>query len=81
MRLQWWIQWDSGLPGEFLSNSGLPFPAILPRRVRVADPTRSCSGIPATDVKFFPTPEPGSLALLFGALGAGWLVRRRRTAA
>jgi hypothetical protein len=25
-------------------------------------------------------PEPGTLALLFGAMGAGWIVRRRRSA-
>lgn len=34
------------------------------------------AGNPATDVRF--TPEPGSLALILGALGAGWLLRRRQ---
>ena len=29
----------------------------------------------------FTTPEPASLALLLGGLGAGWLARRRKTAA
>jgi hypothetical protein len=33
----------------------------------------------ATHVAF--TPEPGSLGLLLGALGAGWLARRRKAAA
>ena len=75
----WWIEWDSGLPaGELLSNSVTLF-------------RQDCSdgcfgditqfGVPATDVTFFPAPEPGSLALLAGAFGAGWLVRRRRNAA
>jgi hypothetical protein len=35
----------------------------------------------ATTVTFAAVPEPGSLALAVGALGAGWLVRRRRSAA
>ena len=33
----------------------------------------------ATQVSF--TPEPGSLGLIFGAMGAGWLARRRKAAA
>ncbi|HTR56994.1 MAG TPA: PEP-CTERM sorting domain-containing protein [Casimicrobiaceae bacterium] len=37
----------------------------------------SLFGEPATHVSF--TPEPGSLALLGGALAAGWLARRRRS--
>ena len=75
----WFIEWNSGLPtGESLSNSVTLF-------------RQDCSdgcfgdilqfGDPATHVKFFPAPEPGSLALLVGALGAGWIVRRRRTTA
>ncbi len=41
------------------------------------DPTYS-----ATDgVVFSRVPEPGSLVLMLGALGAGWWVRRRKTAA
>ena len=30
-------------------------------------------------LKFAAVPEPGSLALIVGALGAGWIVRRRKT--
>jgi hypothetical protein len=32
----------------------------------------------ATNCFVNPTPEPGTLALLFGALGGGWLARRRK---
>jgi hypothetical protein len=34
---------------------------------------------PITGGKFTTVPEPGSLALALGALGAGWWVRRRKT--
>jgi hypothetical protein len=36
---------------------------------------------PATNLTFTRVPEPGTLALLLGALGGGWLARRRRKAA
>jgi hypothetical protein len=76
---QWWIQWDSGLPGgEFLSNSVSLFAQYCPEGC-FGDVFRF--GDPAVDVKFFLTPEPGSLALLVGALGAVWMVRRRRARA
>ena len=32
----------------------------------------------AASIHISRAPEPGSLALLFGALGAGWLARRLR---
>jgi hypothetical protein len=35
----------------------------------------------ATIVSFARAPEPGSLGLILGALGAGWLARRRKIAA
>jgi hypothetical protein len=68
---------------EFLStyNSG-DVPSVT-NRVNLYN--NSCEGRcpepirQATVVAF--TPEPGSLGLLLGALGAGWLVRRRKSAA
>lgn len=76
---EWWIQWDSGLPeGELLANSVTLFRQFCPEGC-FGD--RMEFGDPATNVTFFPAPEPGSLALLVGALGAGWIVRRRRTKA
>ena len=41
----------------------------------------SVSAIPRPTSSSPQIPEPGSLALLIGALGAGWIVRRRSTAA
>jgi hypothetical protein len=76
----WFLAWDSGLPeGESLDN------AVFLFRQKCFEGT-DCGpieqfGDPATNVEFFLTPEPGSLALLIGALGVGWIVRRRRTAA
>ena len=77
----WYLAWDSGLSGEGgeLNNQVILF------RQRCFEGT-DCGpieqfGDPATHVEFFKIPEPGSLALLIGALGAGWIVRRRRTAA
>ncbi len=73
------IQWNSGLPsGEFLANSVSLYATYCPDGC-FGD--RFLFGDPARDVKFFPAPEPGSLALLAGALGVGWVVRRRRPAA
>jgi hypothetical protein len=40
--------------------------------------TKEQFGSPATHVEFSPVPEPGSLALLGGALAAGWVARRRK---
>ena len=73
------IRWMSGMPGGDLSNSVSLFATPCTEAGCFGD--RFLFGDPATDVKFFPAPEPGSLALLAGALGAGWLVRRRRSAA
>jgi len=75
----WWIMWDSNLPGgEFLSNSVTLFRQFCPDG---CEGDRQQFGDPATHVTFVPVPEPGSLALLAGALGAGWFGRRRRIAA
>jgi len=89
----WFIQWDSGLP-VFLEYSthlaledwnpldGLDNQVFLYQQLCPDGPT-TCGAIepffdPAIHVEF--TPEPGSLALLLGALGAGWLARRRKIA-
>ena len=46
------------------------------------DQTLICGDVKflADEVTFF-TPEPGSIGLILGALGAGWLARRRKVAA
>ena len=76
---KWFIAWDSGLPeGEFLDNAVFLFRQIC--EGEFCGPIEPF-GDPATNVVFFATPEPGPLALLIGALAAGWIVRRRRTAA
>jgi len=87
--LNWYIEWYSGLTAP---NSNVPL-AGLANEVILFDQSctetqvgQSCSpptqfpyGGPATNVSF--TPEPGSLGLIVGALGAGWLARRRKAAA
>jgi len=69
----WWIQFESGFGDPVFLFTG------------------SCEGDScfafdtpqgiARNVTFTRVPEPGSLALILGALGAGWLSRRRKPAA
>ena len=79
----WYLSWDSGFPkGPDLFNQ-----VFLFRQKLCSTDTRGfCGDITqfgdsATNVTFFATPEPGSLALILGAVGAGWLSRRRKAAA
>jgi hypothetical protein len=83
----WFLVFDSGLPTpddpgpldglfntvtiweQFCTGDGCYAPKLLNGGV----------GATSTDVAF--TPEPGSLGLLLGAVGAGWLARRRKIAA
>ena len=85
----WAIQWESGLqpqeesaalayavewdgnPLDGLTNQVLLFQTSC-------DGTCTTTQSAATNVVF--APEPDSLGLLLGALGAGWLVRRRKHA-
>jgi len=87
--LNWYIQWFSGLiyPNPENPLNGLANEVILwDQTCTQTEWGEKCGlpkpfpfGGPATNVTF--TPEPGSLGLLLGALGAGWLVRRRKAAA
>jgi hypothetical protein len=82
-----WLQFVSGFcdvgctpPGGFpdfdpaylsvndINNFGPPGTVIFGPECRTAD---NCVVVPSV-------PEPGTLALLFGALGGGWLARRRK---
>ena len=86
----WYIQWFSGLlfPDREDPLGGLANEVILwDQTCTETDRGEKCGlpkpfpyGGPATDVTFF-NPEPGSLGLLLGAFGAGWLARRRKRAA
>ncbi len=86
----WWIQLDDGTgqppPSSFLSEDP---PLLNVVHLFTAD----CSDCAPFSVPSFTalvdrnqfrlvqeTPEPGTLGLLLGALGAGWLARRRKTA-
>jgi hypothetical protein len=89
----WFIQWVSGLQPSPFDESFLAFDGIPGLSNAVILYNQSCSvdgefefcgdivpfGDPATNVRFF-NPEPGSLALLLGALGIGWFARRRKVA-
>ncbi len=80
-----WLQFVSGFcqvgctaPGDFgdpaylsvndIDNFGPPGTVIFGAR---CDSATNCVVVPGV-------PEPGTLALLFGALGGGWLARRRK---
>ena len=76
----WFLQWKSGLPSEEEDDDWQLYG--LNNTVSLFENCNSPSCVPvgiATHVTF--TPEPGSLGLLLGALGAGWLARRRKAAA
>jgi hypothetical protein len=78
----WDIQWVSGLPsgggGEDIRTFFVQNPLEgLDNQVLLYE-NGSLVGT-AANVAF--TPEPGSLGLLLGAVGAGWLARRRKAAA
>jgi hypothetical protein len=87
--LNWYIEWFSGLvfpnpenPLEGLANEVILWDQTCTQTEwgkKCGLPTQFQYGGPATNVTF--TPEPGSLGLLLGALGAGWLARRRKAAA
>lgn len=93
----WFIVFDSGLPLSTLYESTLYDSGRLDGLFNtVAIYEQFCGdgcgprqllndgeGAISTDVTFttLTTPEPGSLVLLLGALGAGWLARRRKVAA
>ena len=83
----WWIQWWDGV--NSLDDGNGPFTNTV--SLEFTEPCDTDSGNPsgcttvvstATTVTFTQTtPEPGSLGLLLGALGAGWWARRRKDAA
>jgi hypothetical protein len=71
----WWIQFESGLEDPVFLFTG-----SCPDGPSTCTPNISPQGV-ATNVTFARVPEPGLLALILGALGAGWLARRRKSAA
>jgi hypothetical protein len=79
----WDIQWVSGLQPEgddwAYDRYGWNPLDGLSNEVKLFE-NSSLFGT-ATTVTFTNAPEPGSLGLLLGALGAGWLARRRKAAA
>jgi hypothetical protein len=88
----WFIQWDSGLPLDdapqeygYRNNDvwnpldGLDNTVRLYEDCSVIGP--NCTPFVASTVTFVSVPEPASLGLFLGALGAGWLARRRKLAA
>jgi hypothetical protein len=78
----WWIEWQHNSPPTTLplnevllftgTCDGPCFPATLPSGVApIVTFTRQSDGVP----------EPGTLGLILGGVGAAWLARRRRAAA
>lgn len=73
----WWIQFESGFDDPVFLFTG-----PCPDGPSTCRPNEGPSGI-ATNVVFARVdlvPEPGSLSLIVGALGMGWLARRRKGA-
>ena len=74
----WWIQFESGFDDPVFLFTG-----PCPDGPSTCRPNEGPSGT-AIHVAFARVdlvPEPGSLSLILGALGLGWLVRRRKSAA
>jgi PEP-CTERM motif len=74
----WWIQWTS-------SSDGIGLPAIDPVFLFFGECNDGCfpDGLPsgeAIHVTFDRVPEPGTLGLILGGVGAAWLARRRKRA-
>ena len=89
----WFIQFSSGLPlqhpsfaAQFLEDDNNPLDG-LNNQVFLFDVCSDCRPDPnnpfatASTVTFVNVPEPGSLMLILGALAAGWLGRKRKSAA
>lgn len=79
----WWIQWQSGISDPVFLYTGTcnSFDRLSASTDAVGpacSPFDNSAG-EATNVTFTRVPEPGTLALLVSALGAGWLARRRKT--
>jgi hypothetical protein len=69
----WWLQWQSD--PVFLFTGGCTFVES-----QVCTPNEFSSG-EATNVTFTRVPEPGTLGLILGGIGAAWFARRRKRAA
>lgn len=92
LNFNWFIQFDSGLPQSaltFFSASADSSDAPgLNNSVTLWQLCGECNDPRVFDVannvtffKITQAPEPGTLALILGGLGAGWLARKRKTAA
>jgi len=70
----WWIQWQSDLSAPVFLFTGSCFEGCFPGQTPLAT---------AFNVTFvrLAAPEPGTLGLLLGGMGAAWWVRRRKAAA
>jgi len=75
---EFWIKFGSGQCTTFGVCYGDPNGVFLFTGVEVPDPDPVSRAVylgPAVDLA---VPEPGTLSLVLGALGGGWLARRRR---
>jgi PEP-CTERM motif-containing protein len=70
----WWLQWQSD--PVFLFTGG----CTVGVESEVCTPNEFSSG-EATNVTFTRVPEPGTLGLILGGVGAAWVARRRKRAA
>jgi hypothetical protein len=81
----WWIQWQSGIGGLLSANDPVDLFTGTCSEIAPCAPNQSPSATALTVIfTRLPdngAPEPGTLGLIVGGVGAAWLARRRKAAA
>jgi hypothetical protein len=70
----WWIQWESDLSDPVFLFTGSCIEGCFPDQLPIA------TAFNVTFTRLTEVPEPGTLGLILGGVGAAWLARRRKAA-
>ena len=73
----WWIQWETELNDPVFLFTGDCFEGCFPNQ----DPSATALNVTFTRLTDGVAPEPGTLGLILGGVGAAWWARRRKAAA